>query len=149
MITYTIKHFSELSLEELYDVIQLRLEVFAVEQNCPYQDCDDKDQNAFHLMGRDQVGKLCCYCRLLGKGTSYQEYASIGRVITDQVVRGSGEGRKMMVCALNEMKRLFPKQKIKISAQTYISNFYASLGFHAVGEEYMEDNIPHIGMIFQ
>ena len=148
MLSYITKKFQDLSLEELYAILQLRQAIFIVEQTCPYLDCDDKDQKSCHVLGKDDSGRLLSYCRILEKGISYENYSSIGRVVTSEPIRGTGEGRRLMNYAISETLRLYPQEKIKISAQCYISNLYESLGFVKVGEEYMEDDIPHIAMIF-
>ena len=148
MLSYSVKRFQDLSLEELYAILRLRQEVFIVEQNCPYLDCDDKDQKSHHLLGKDKDGHLLAYCRILEKGISYENYSSIGRVVTSKLIRGNGEGRTLMNYAIEETLRLYPDEKIKISAQTYITPLYESLGFVKVGAEYLEDDIPHIGMIY-
>ena len=139
--------FRELSLAELYSVMALRQEVFVVEQNCPYLDADGKDLPAHHLLGYDQRGTLAAYSRLLPMGISYEEYPSFGRVVTAPAVRGQGRGRELMEKTLEWMERLYGRRAIKISAQCYLIPFYRSLGFHTVGEEYLEDDIPHVGMV--
>jgi ElaA protein len=123
--------------------------VFIVEQDCPYLDIDDKDIYAHHVLGKDENGVIHSYSRILAKGISYEEYSSIGRVITSSNARGSGEGRKMMKFAIECIKSVYPRDRVKISSQCYISSFYQSLGFEKVGEEYLEDNIPHIAMILK
>ncbi len=148
-LKYTIKHFGTLATTELYHIIRLRIEVFSVEQNCPYQDCDERDFDAYHVMGADNAGQLHAYCRLLDKGVSYADYASIGRVITSSAYRGKGEGKKLMRYAIEEIAEKYPGKKVKISAQSYAKSFYESLGFEAVGEEYLEDDIPHVGMVLK
>jgi ElaA protein len=149
MLHFTTTHFSDLSLIELYRILQLRQEVFILEQICPYLDCDNKDLNSFHVLGKDDFGIIHAYCRILDAGVSYKEYSSIGRVVTSSEYRKSGEGRNLMNYALKETIRIYPKKNIKISAQCYISHFYESLGFVKVGEEYLEDDIPHIAMIYE
>ena len=124
----------------------LRQEVFVVEQNCPYLDADDKDREAWHLMGFDKNNTLIAYTRLLPKGISYEKYASIGRVVTAPKARKIGAGKNIMKASLDWCKQLFPLSPIKISAQTYLLDFYKNLGFTPVGEGYLEDDIPHIGM---
>ncbi len=146
-LSYTTKHFSELTTSEIYTIIKARIEVFSVEQNCPYQDCDDKDLDAYHILGCDSNGILQAYCRLLDKGVSYDDYSSIGRVITCTPYRGKGEGRVLMQKAIEEINNVYPSHKVKISAQSYAKAFYESLGFVVVGEEYLEDYIPHTAMI--
>jgi ElaA protein len=146
-LNYEIKHFNELNTLELYEILKERIAVFIIEQNCPYQDCDSNDLDAFHIMGRDEKNKVQAYCRLLKKGVSYQDYASIGRVITSIDYRGKGEGKRLMQFAIEEMKKNFSNNKVKISAQCYAIPFYESLGFTVVGAEYLEDDIPHVGMV--
>ena len=147
MPKFTCKSFQGLSLEELYAIMQLRQEVFVVEQNCPYLDADDKDQDAWHLMGWNKDRKLIAYTRLLPKGIAYKDYVAIGRVVTSHSVRGSGAGKDLMQETINQANVLFEYPKIKISAQSYLVRFYESFGFESIGEEYLEDNIPHIAMI--
>ncbi len=149
MTTFSCKKFNELSLQELYDIMVLRQEVFVVEQDCPYLDADGKDPYSWHLMGVDENGKLVAYTRLLPKGISYKKYPSIGRVVTSPAVRGSGIGRELMKQSLLWMDKLFPGEDIKISAQCYLEEFYKSLGFSISGEEYLEDGIPHYPMLKQ
>jgi ElaA protein len=146
-LEYTLKHFSQLTSQEVYAILKSRIEVFCVEQNCPYQDCDDRDLNAYHLMGKDANGVLQTYCRLLDEGVSYESYASIGRVLTSAAYRGKGEGKALMLQAIHFIGEVYPKKKVKISAQCYARAFYESLCFEAVGEEYLEDDIPHISMV--
>lgn len=139
--------FQELQLEELYAFMALRQEVFVVEQDCPYLDADGKDQLGWHVMLFDEKGKLSAYTRLLPPGVSYEKYSSIGRVVSSEHVRGKGYGKAVMERSIQAIKELFPEASIKISAQTYLLKFYNELGFQEVGEEYLEDDIPHIGMI--
>lgn len=148
MLDYRTRHFSDLNCYELYALLLLRQKVFIVEQNCPYLDCDDKDQNAFHILGYNNAGQMLASCRLLDAGVSYPHYVSIGRVVTDPSIRQTGEGRHLMTFALTEMERIFPGKPIKISSQSYIAHFYESFGFYKTGEPYLEDDIPHIAMIF-
>ena len=140
--------FEELTLVQLYKIMKLRQEVFVVEQNCPYLDADDKDQESFHLVSWDKQGAAVAYVRLLPKGVSYEKYASIGRVVTSKSIRGSGGGKKLMQEALVWSEKLFPGAPLKISAQSYLLKFYRELGFQPVGEEYLEDDIPHWAMVF-
>ena len=141
--------FSQLSNEELYQAMALRQEVFIVEQDCPYLDADGKDQSAWHLLGFDDNQKLVAYTRLLDKGLAYSKYPSIGRVVTSPSARGEGYGVELMKESIRQIGLLFGKQDIKISAQVYLDKFYRSLGFQAIGESYLEDNIPHIPMIWK
>lgn len=139
--------FRQLSLRELYGLMALRQEVFVVEQNCPYLDADGKDALAHHLMGYGPSGGLLAYSRLLPRGVSYKSYPSFGRVVTAPSIRGNGQGRLLMGKTLEWMERLYGRQTIKISAQCYLASFYESLGFRTVGKEYLEDGIPHVGMV--
>ena len=140
--------FQQLTLQQLYDILQLRQEVFVVEQDCPYLDADDKDQKAWHLM-QYQDQKLIAYTRLLPMGVSYTNYAAIGRVVTSPSVRRAGYGKRLMETSLKQMEAIFPNHPIKISAQCYLLKFYQELNFHPIGEEYLEDGIPHVQMIYR
>lgn len=147
MIQYFCKHFNKLTVDELYEIMALRQKVFVIEQNCPYLDADGKDLNAMHLMGRDAEGELVAYTRLLPTGVSYPDYASIGRVVSSEKVRGKGVGKELMQESIRWMHKLFPNERVKIGAQTYLLAFYTSLGFVSTDENYLEDDIPHTTMI--
>ena len=147
MFNFKCKTFSTLSIDELYEIMALRQEVFVVEQDCPYLDADGKDQHAWHLMGFDENEKLVAYSRIVPKGVSYENYPSIGRIVSSPSTRGKGVGKKLMIVSLDQVDRLFNNQPVKISAQCYLIKFYESFGFKTTGEEYLEDNIPHIAMI--
>ena len=140
-----VKSFQELSVQELYDILQLRTAVFVVEQNCVYQDMDGKDQVALHVMGRDE-GKLVAYTRLFTPGTYYED-ASIGRVITLNEARGRGFGREIMEKSIQALEAVSGKTSITIAAQSYLRKFYRELGFVETGVEYLEDGIPHVKMV--
>jgi len=146
-MNWICKYFEELSLRELYEIGRLRQEVFVLEQNCPYVDFDGKDLYCYHLMGFDENNRLVAYSRIVPKGVSYEDYISIGRVITSGLVRKSGLGRILMLESISVCEKLFGKSDIKISAQTYLLKFYESLGFVSTGKEYLEDDIPHTEMI--
>ncbi len=145
-LNWIIKHFSSLSLDELYSVIQLRQAVFVVEQNCPYQDADDKDRAAVHVMGFDGRKELAAYARLLPAGASFEE-VSIGRVITSKSARGSGSGKELIRLCLQHIEQLYGKVPVRIGAQCYLIQFYSGFGFKVVSPEYLEDNIPHVEML--
>ncbi len=147
MLTFTCLPFDELSPHTLYEILALRQEVFVVEQNCPYQDCDGKDLQSWHLMGRDESGKLICYTRLLPEGLAYPAYVSIGRVVSAPSARGTGAGKVLMEKSIQMCRQLFGNQPIKIGAQTYLLKFYEGFGFRSTGEEYLEDGIPHTKMV--
>lgn len=144
MIIWTTKKFNELTLDELYSILQLRNEVFIVEQNCVYNDPDGKDQSAWHLIAIED-NNLVAYTRILPPGVSYSDPA-IGRVITSSSKRGTGLGRELMKRSIEACEKLFGKISITLSAQVYLQGFYESLGFIVVGEEYLDDGIPHIKM---
>lgn len=145
-IAYSYKSFQKLSLQELYDIMVLRQEVFVVEQNCVYLDADGKDQVGHHLLGIWN-GALVAYVRIVPRGTIYENYPSIGRVITAASIRGKGQGMGLMQQAIDATEALYPKQAIKISAQSHLCHFYEHLGFVSTGEEYLEDGIPHTAMV--
>lgn len=147
MLDYIVKRFDDLTLIELYQIMVLRQEVFVVEQDCPYLDADGKDQASHHVLGFDADNQLQSYARLVPKGISYEQYNSIGRVITSSNTRGTGEGKILMQTSINHIKRLFPNEKTKISAQVYALPFYEALGFKETGDRYDEDDIPHAAMI--
>lgn len=139
------KEFQSLSLKELYEIYKLRAEVFVVEQNCVYQDVDDKDLSAIHILLLDEIQQLIGYSRIVAPGLSYKE-PSIGRVLIKKDFRRSNLGEKLMKYSINKSLELFKGQGITISAQSYLENFYNELGFESVGETYLEDGIPHIKM---
>lgn len=142
---WVLKKFDALTPRELYTVLQLRNAVFVVEQNCVFQDADDKDQDSYHLMGF-QDDKLVAYTRLLPPGLSYTQ-ASIGRVVTSSTVRRTGAGRELMARSIHEVFNLFGQGPIKIGAQLYLKHFYESFGFVQTGAPYLEDGIEHIYML--
>lgn len=141
-----LKKFNELTGEELYKILALRNEVFIVEQNCPYIDCDYKDLKCDHLFCEEE-GEIIAYSRIIPRGVSYEE-ASIGRVIIKSKYRGKGIAREMMIKAVKVIENNFKEDTIKIQAQAHLINFYGSIGFKPISEEYLEDNIPHIDMIY-
>ncbi|AZI27437.1 GNAT family N-acetyltransferase [Pedobacter sp. G11] len=144
--TSSIKSFTQLSPEELYQIMKLRIEVFIIEQECFYQDADDKDQHCHHLMLWNGEN-LVAYARLVPAGLSFTE-VSIGRVITNADVRGTGTGKILMKSAIAECKTLFGDVPIRIGAQTYAKAFYSGLGFEDTKIEFMEDGIPHLEMLY-
>jgi ElaA protein len=145
-LTWHIHSWSDLSTETLYHILALRAEVFVVEQNCPYQDVDGKDLKSLHVCGYSENGELGAYARLVKPGVSYDEW-SIGRVITSPRVRRTGAGEELMrVCiAYYADRKISP---VRISAQSYLHDFYTKFGFVQVSEEYLEDDIPHIEMLY-
>ncbi|MCF6181834.1 GNAT family N-acetyltransferase [Lutibacter sp.] len=145
MLKILIKSFSELTKNELYEILQLRSEVFVVEQNCVYQDIDFKDQKAWHVIGIKN-DKVVAYTRIFKPGDYFLE-ASIGRVVVKKNERQFGFGHKITVASIKAIETIFKETTIKISAQTYLIKFYNSHGFQQTGKEYLEDDIPHIAMI--
>ncbi|MES2648347.1 MAG: GNAT family N-acetyltransferase [Bacteroidota bacterium] len=144
-MNWELKTFEELSNTALYKILQLRCEVFVVEQNCPYLDEDDKDQECYHFMCWKD-GLLAAYTRILPAGLAFEE-ASIGRVVTSAKARGEGLGRSLMLESIKALYQLYGEVPIKIGAQLYLRDFYLSLGFLQVSDSYLEDNIPHIKML--
>jgi ElaA protein len=146
-ITWYHKHFKALNTTELYQILQLRNEVFIVEQNCAFQDLDDKDFKCYHLMGFDTDSqKVLAYTRIVPEGVSYEE-ASIGRVVTSPLARGGGIGKQLMQKSIELLEELYGGVSIRIGAQLYLKKFYESFGFKQVEDIYLEDGIEHILMI--
>ncbi|WP_299431100.1 GNAT family N-acetyltransferase [uncultured Maribacter sp.] len=145
MLHIEIKTFKDLNTEELYKILQLRSEVFVVEQDCVYQDVDSKDQKALHVIGfkNDEV---VAYTRIFKSGEYFKD-ASIGRVVVKESERKYGYGKVIMEASIKAVEENLKETKIHISAQEYLIKFYSSLGFKQVGEGYLEDGIPHVGMI--
>jgi ElaA protein len=144
MLTFKIKRFNELSLQELYQLLQLRSEVFVVEQNCVYQDIDGKDEKAIHVLGFYN-NEIVAYTRLFDKGYYFEE-ASIGRVVVSQKVRAKKWGHDLMKVSIEAIEREFKTSAITISAQEYLKKFYETHRFEQTSEMYLEDDIPHIQM---
>jgi ElaA protein len=145
MLDIQTKTFEQLNTKELYDLLQLRSEVFVVEQDCVYQDIDGKDQKAFHMLGYKNKN-LVAYTRIFKPGDYFKE-ASIGRVVIKEAQRQYGYGYDIMSASVEAIQKHFKTSDIRISAQTYLKRFYNNLGFKEVGEEYLEDGIPHVNMI--
>jgi len=146
MLRWTWSRFDDLGVHGLYDALRLRARVFVVEQHSPYLDPDGADLLSWHLLGRDGDGVLQACLRLVDPGVKYTE-PSIGRVVTAPEVRGTGCGRALMAEGLAGAARWWPGRAIRISAQSYLRRFYGSFGFVAVGDEYLEDGIPHVEML--
>lgn len=145
MLEIKTKTFKDLSTQELYDVLQLRSEVFVVEQDCVYQDIDGKDQKALHILGFKN-DKLIAYTRIFKPGFYFEE-ASIGRVVVVKNERHQQYGHDIMKASIQAVKTHYNQDTIKISAQTYLKSFYNSLQFYEIGEPYLEDGIPHVAML--
>jgi ElaA protein len=146
---FKVKAFKDLTVDELYAILQLRETVFIVEQNCIYNDIDNLDQVCYHLFSEDQnTGKIIAYTRLVPANVKF-DVPAVGRLISDKNYRGKGLGRALMVKSIEEVCRLFNTNVVKISAQTYLLNFYVSLGFKPISQPYDEDGIEHVDMILE
>ena len=142
---FKIKSFDELSTLELHDLLQLRSEIFVVEQDCVYQDIDGKDLKALHVLGY-QNETMIAYARCFGPG-DYFDQASIGRILVKDAYRGDGQGDELLINSIQAVYSHYNTKEIKLSAQTYLKQFYQKHGFEVVGQPYLEDGIPHIGML--
>ncbi|QYK01084.1 GNAT family N-acetyltransferase [Shewanella psychrotolerans] len=140
--------FIELTTEQLYELIKLRIDVFVVEQNCPYPELDGKDSLADtrHLLGCDKQGRIVAYARILAPGVSYPD-ASIGRVLVAEYGRGGGVAHQLMQNAIAVARAYWPDANIQIGAQEYLADFYQRQGFMQVSDVYLEDGIPHMDML--
>ena len=149
MFQFKIKAFKDLTVDELYAILQLRENVFVVEQNCIYNDIDNVDQVCYHLFSVDQnAEKIIAYTRLVPANIKF-DVPAIGRLISDKNYRGKGLGRALMKKSIEETCRIFNTSVIKISAQTYLLDFYSSLGFKPISETYDEDGIEHVDMLLE
>lgn len=138
------KKFNELTLDELYEILKLRVDVFVVEQNCPYKEIDDLDKDSIHAWIEDE-GEIIAYLRIMGKDIE-SEYVSIGRVIAKR--RGCGLGKEILSIGIETAKEIYNADKIYLEAQTYAKGFYEKLGFKQISNEFIIDNIPHIKMFW-
>lgn len=148
MVYFQCYSFDSIDKMQWYRILQLRQEIFVVEQNCPYLDLDSRDFEAYHLIGLNAENEILTYCRILPPGIAYQDYCSIGRVLTAAKFRKQKLGKSLMQEAIFYCNKLFPKYAIKISAQSYLLEFYSNLGFEASGRSYLEDGIPHDEMTY-
>ncbi len=145
MLKISVKTFEEMNTAELYDLLQLRSEIFVVEQDCVYQDLDGKDQKALHIIGTKN-NRIVAYTRIFKAG-DYLAQASIGRVVVKEGERQHGYGVAIMTASIKAVEEQFKETSIALSAQTYLKRFYNSLGFIEKGGEYLEDGIPHVMMV--
>ncbi len=145
---WVLKNYKQLTVEEFHDILQLRINVFVVEQNCPYPELDGKDKIAYHYyaIADENSSQVLAYTRLFKPGDYYQQ-AAIGRVVVNPKNRNTGLGHELIKRSIYQIENIFHTSEIKIGAQTYLEKFYISHGFSKVGEEYLEDGIPHIYMI--
>lgn len=139
------KDFTALTQKELYEIAKVRQKVFVVEQNCAFLDLDDLDYNAWHLFKTGSFGEVIAYLRLVESGGRFTS-PSIGRLLTSREARRTGQGRQIMAEGIKRAKDMFPGKVIRISAQQYLEDFYASFGFKKTGAPYLDDDIPHIDM---
>lgn len=146
-MNWIIKTFSELTTDELYKILQLRNEVFIVEQECPYQDIDGKDNESYHIF-LEKDNEVIAYSRILKKGISYEQ-ASIGRVIVKKDYRGGNIAKDMLLKSISFIENSLHEKEIKIQAQAYLDKFYSSLRFKKISDVYLEDNIPHMDMLYK
>ncbi|MGG7439896.1 GNAT family N-acetyltransferase [Chryseobacterium arthrosphaerae] len=144
-IVWKIKTFDEFTVPELYAVLKARIDVFVIEQNCPYPDLDNYDQKAVHIWAEED-GQVLAYCRVFDKGIKYEE-TSIGRVLTTKQARGKSLGKLLIQYAVETIENRFHTPEIRISAQDYLLRFYGGFGFEDTGKKYLEDDIPHTEMI--
>lgn len=140
-----IKKFEELSVYELYEIMKVRVDIFVVEQNCPYYELDDKDQNAYHVFYRDEEG-IQAYLRVLDKGVSFEE-AALGRVISKK--RRCGLATKLLQEGIKVAREKYGATELRIEAQVYARTLYEKVGFVKVSDEFLEDGIPHIEMLWK
>ena len=143
----TVFKYQDLGSDRLYEILKIRSEVFVVEQKCAYQDLDNKDEKALHLVG-EKNNKIIAYTRIFKKGGFFKN-SSIGRVLVKKKYRNKDYGRKIMTSSIEKLKKDPKEEIIELSAQKYLLKFYSELGFEKVGEEYLEDNIPHVKMILK
>jgi ElaA protein len=143
---WSILHFRDLSVQQLYDILALRTAVFVVEQNCPYQEVDEKDPSAYHVFAYSKGGELIAVSRVLPPGISYKE-ASLGRVAIKKSYRGKGLAHLLNEKTIAFIESHLKEKNIRISAQSHLKAFYEKHGFIQVSEEYLEDDIPHIEML--
>jgi ElaA protein len=150
MYTIVSRSFSDLSVDELYDLLKLRQEVFVVEQDCVYQDLDDLDRGAMHFLCLDEKSQvLMGYARLIAPDVLYPEMPAIGRVVVNPEFRKKGLGKQLMRSVIAYSRKKYGELTIRISAQRYLESFYTDLGFQDTGEHYLEDGIPHMAMLLE
>ena len=144
---HQVKSFQELSLEEFHDIVALRIQIFIIEQNCPYQEVDGKDKLAHHLFFKNEMDEIIAVTRILPQGISYEEVA-IGRVVVHEDYRGTGLGNQLMADSMNFVRDKYGEVPVRLSAQKHLENYYGNHGFKSTGKEYLEDGIPHVEMLY-
>lgn len=153
-LNWKLASYEQLTVDDLHDLLALRIEIFVVEQDCPYQEVDGKDRLAHHLWARNGAGEMVACIRILPPGVAFSKSedvakCAIGRVVVKVNNRGTGLGHELMKRGLSAVEELFGPVPIKISAQEHLQTYYARHGFRAVGESYLEDGIPHVAMVFK
>ena len=146
-MVFTLKTFDELTTTELYNILKERTAVFVVEQQCPYPEVDGKDLQSYHLY-KEENGEILAYLRILPPGVSYTEL-SIGRVLVKKEYRGQRLAQELMTEALHFIHEELKETTVKIQAQDYLRNFYASFGFEPISDTYLDDGIPHVDMLLR
>lgn len=146
-LIWECKRFPNIPLKQFYRILRARQEVFILEQNCNYLDCDGKDKKSYHMLAYKKQD-VAAYMRILPPGLSYKE-ASMGRILTTKKYRGKGIGKELMERGLAFSKEKLKYRFIRMSAQSYLVPFYSNFGFQITGKEYLEDNIPHTEMILK
>jgi ElaA protein len=147
-VNWFCKKYDELSLNEFHDIVAARIDVFVIEQDCPYQDLDGKDKEALHVFALNEQQKLLAYTRVLPQNISYKE-VSIGRVITTEIARGKGLGHELMKKSMEQVIANFGAVDVRLSAQEHLQHYYGAHGFKKVSEMYLEDGIPHVEMLYK
>ena len=145
MLNWHISDFDSLDVHLFHDVLKLRIDIFVVEQNCPYEELDDQDQGAIHVIGRDADGAVLAYARILD--ANEKRPPAIGRVVVDERLRAKGVGHALMERCLEYLEKEHGTRHSYLSAQTHLQQFYAVHGYETVSEEYDLDGIPHVDMI--
>jgi ElaA protein len=147
ILSWIVKKYNDLTIDELYNILKERVTVFVLEQKCLYPEMDGKDKLAYHLF-KEKDGEIIAYLRILPKGTVFNEVA-LGRVLVHKEHRGSGIARDLIEKAIHVVYDELNEDRIRIQAQEYLLKFYASFGFAAISDTYLEDGIPHVDMILQ
>ncbi len=148
-LTWQLARLDSLPIRDWYEACVARIDVFVLEQNCPFQDHDGADFQSWHLLGWKTDGvtrELVAYCRIVDPGIKYAE-PSIGRVVTPRAFRGAGYGRVLLAEALARHDALYPSLANRIGAQARLEKFYQDFGFETVSDIYIEDDIPHLEML--
>ena len=144
---HQVKSFQELSLEVFHDIIALRIQIFIIEQNCPYQEVDGKDKLAHHLFFKNEMDEIIAVTRILPQGISCNEVA-IGRVVVHENYRGTGLGNQLMAESMKFVRDKYGEVPVRLSAQKHLEHYYGNHGFKSTGKEYLEDGIPHVEMLY-